>query len=183
MLETIHQIEQAILRFFISIHHPILDKIMIFITNLDNYGQIWIVLGLILLLFKKYRKVGVTVLISLVIMLLLNDLFLKHMIRRIRPYEGLGVELLIPIPKDFSFPSGHAASSFSAAFALFKYYKRFAFLYFGLATLISISRLYLTVHYLSDILGGVLIGYICALIGIWIVEKLYAKFRPNYKIS
>lgn len=172
--------EQAILRFFIELHSPLLDKIMIFITNLGENGEIWIALGLILLIVKKTRKAGITVLLSLIIMLLFGDLFLKNMIARTRPYYTMEVGIIIPDPKSYSFPSGHTASSFAVAFALFKYYKKYAVVYFSAASLMAITRLYLTVHYPTDILGGIIVGFLCAEVGYLILNKIYSKFEKTH---
>lgn len=137
----------------------VLDTAMPAVTALGNYGIIWILLAALLLGIPKTRRLGAVMSVSLLIELLLCNVILKPMAARPRPFAvNTGIRLLIEAPKDFSFPSGHTGASFAAAAALFFAGSR-AWIPAGiLAVLIGFSRLYLYVHYPTDVLFGALLG-------------------------
>ena len=137
------------------------DFVMPLISKLGNGGIIWLVLSGLLCVFPKYRKAGVTMLTVLALDVLLCNVMLKPLVGRMRPFTvNTGVELLINAPKDFSFPSGHTAASFAAAFALLFVKNKLWIPSMILASLIAFSRLYLYVHYPTDVLAGILLGLI-----------------------
>lgn len=141
------------------------------LTHLGDAGIIWIVLALGLLLYPKTRRSGAVVAIALVLDLILCNGILKNLIARTRPYDiNTAVELLIKTPSDYSFPSGHTAAAFAAVTALFCCRSRFRIPAFVLAVLIAFSRLYLYVHFPTDILGGVFVGLVCGCAAAWIVN-------------
>lgn len=141
------------------------------LTHLGDAGIIWIVLALGLLLYPKTRRTGAVVAIALVLDLILCNGILKNLIARTRPYDiNTAVELLIKAPSDYSFPSGHTAAAFAAVTALWCCRSRFRLPAFVLAVLIAFSRLYLYVHFPTDILGGVLVGLVCGCAAAWIVN-------------
>ena len=140
---------------------PFGDFVMLLISKLGNGGIIWLVLSGLLCVFPKYRKAGVTMLTALALDVLLCNVMLKPLVGRMRPFTvNTGMELLINAPKDFSFPSGHTAASFGAAFALLFVKNKLWIPSMILASLISFSRLYLYVHYPTDVLAGILLGLI-----------------------
>lgn len=140
---------------------PFGDFVMPLISKLGNGGIIWLVLSGLLCVFPKYRKAGVTMLTALALDVLLCNVMLKPLVGRMRPFTvNTGVELLINAPKDFSFPSGHTAASFAAAFALLFVKNKLWIPSMILASLIAFSRLYLYVHYPTDVLTGILLGLI-----------------------
>jgi len=150
------------------------------ITDLGNAGFIWIVLTLMLFISKKYRKVGATMLIALMLDVTVCNVILKPLIARIRPCDiNTSVHLLISRPTDYSFPSGHTAASFAAVSALYFSKRKFWIPAFFLAILIAFSRLYLYVHYPTDILAGALIGMIIGYIG-WKMENLLVHHKNVY---
>lgn len=169
-----------------AVRNPILDPVMKVITTLGNAGILWIVLTVLLLIFPKTRRIGWMSACALLFSLLINNILLKNLVARTRPYYV--VEGLIPLikkPTEFSFPSGHAGSSFASACVLYRRLpKKFGVPILILAVLISFSRLYVGVHYPSDVLAGALTGWICSRLGEWIaglVERrsLSKKERVN----
>ncbi len=129
------------------------------ITSLGDNGYLWIAIGVLLILTKTYRKQGGLLLVGLLVCLIVGNLAIKHLVARSRPswLDGT-VSLLIANPKDFSFPSGHTMTSVASATILAMTDKRFGYVAIPLAILISLSRLYLYVHFPSDVIIGGIIG-------------------------
>ncbi len=141
-----------------------LTKVMRFITSLGDGALIWIVLAAVFLCFHRYRKTGVAMAVALLIGYLVTNLILKNLVLRVRPYDALvGLQALIGPLRDSSFPSGHATSSIAAGFVALRGAPRYIGIpAFVLAVLIALSRLYLGVHYPTDVLAGALIGLFAA---------------------
>ena len=137
---------------------PFLDFLMPKITALGNGGAIWLAAAGGMLRAKKYRKQGVLLLGGLAAGVLVGNVFLKNVIARPRPCWLESVPLLIANPADYSFPSGHTLSSIIGATILTRTDRRFGWAAISLAALIAFSRLYLYVHFPSDILGAVALG-------------------------
>jgi undecaprenyl-diphosphatase len=170
--------EEMILLFIQNhIRCALLNPIIIFITHLGDSGLIWILICILLLIFKKTRTIGLMIVVSLLLSLLVNNLCLKNMFMRTRPYEAINqLTRLIEAQSDYSFPSGHSASSFAAAIILYKTLpKKYGILALVLAFLIAISRLYVGVHYPTDVLFGILSGTLIALFTIKIFNKYKIK--------
>lgn len=182
MLETLLNIDGGILLFLQeAVRNPVLNPIMVLITSLGNAGIIWILLTIALLIPEKTRKIGCMSACALLASLLFNNILLKNMVARVRPYNAM--EALVPIvkkPSEFSFPSGHAGSSFAAACVLYrKLPKKFGIWAVILAALISFSRLYVGVHYPTDILAGAVVGIVCSYIGEWVVTLAEKRKRDS----
>lgn len=154
--------DTLISNFFFKNQIEILNNLFSYITKLGNYGIIWIIIGIVLLLNKKTRIFGILCLITLLLEYTINDLIIKQLVMRPRPFVELNITPIIPKPSDYSFPSGHAASSFTIAtlFYLSKHKLKFPILI--LAILIAFSRIYLLVHYTSDVICGSILGIIIA---------------------
>ena len=163
-----------------ALKNEYLDKIMVFFTLLGENGFLWIVLALILLSVKKTRKIGACVALALVLDLLLVNITIKPLVARARPFVlKSDIELLINAPRDFSFPSGHTAASFAAAVSVFLFNKKWGSVLLGVAAIIAFSRLYLYVHYPTDVLGGILCGLLVAIIAYYILEKATKDVGPK----
>lgn len=174
-MEAILGFDFAILDFIReNIANPLMDVIMKIVTTSGDAGLIWIAAIILCLVFKKTRRAGVCMAIAMILVLLICNLTLKPIIARPRPFSlKEGIELIIAAPKDFSFPSGHTASSFAAAIGLFIYHKKLGIAALIWATLVAFSRLYMYVHYPTDVMAGMLVGILCAVIGMLLVNKFY----------
>ncbi len=153
----------------------ILDVLMPALSWTCNHGELWIVLAAVLLAVKRYRRQGLAVGCALVTDLVLCNLMLKPLVGRARPFTVQAVDLLIAPPTDASFPSGHTAASFAAVFALKASGSPLWKPALAVAVVMAFSRLYLYVHWPSDVLGGVLVGAAAGYAGAWAAKKLAAR--------
>lgn len=178
--------DEAVARFAFSLHTGaaggFFDRFFPAVTLLGKAGIFFILCGLVALAFRRSRKMGFTILAALLLGLLFTNLALKNAIARPRPYAdelsifftwwkeiGSGAEREI-----YSFPSGHATASFAAATAVFWCgNKRYSWTAYLLAVAVGFSRIYLMVHYASDILGGMLVGFAAGSLAYWIVTAAY----------
>lgn len=180
MLERLLDLDGEILLFIQeAVRNPVLDPVMKLITTLGNAGIIWILITLLLLIMPRTRRIGCMSACALLITLLFNNILLKNLVARIRPYHVIeGLQPLVKKPREFSFPSGHAGSSFASACILFrKLPKKYGIWALVLAALISVSRIYVGVHYPTDILAGVITGILYSYLGQWLVERAEAVKR------
>lgn len=160
-----------------------LNFIMKYVTYIGEFGIGAILCAIVLLIFKKTRWSGVAVAIALILDVLIVNVVLKLSVNRARPwqtYPDLGFQdfhfaLGVREPTDSSFPSGHTASLFAAAVALVMYYKVKGLPALGVALLVAISRIYLCMHYPTDVIGGIVIGSVCGVAGFYLM-KLAQKF-------
>ena len=144
-------------------HNTVTDTVFPIITSLGEAGIGWIVLSLVLLCFKKTRRTGGLVLIAMTVTLLFGELTLKNII--CRPCNVFtNFPMLIARPTSYSFPSGHTSSSFAAALILTLRHKKVGWLAYIPAVLIAFSRIFLFVHYPTDVLAGILLGTLAALL-------------------
>ena len=157
----------------------ILDTFFLIITKIaGSYGQLWVVVGAALLIPKKTRKTGVAVLISYVGVFLFGQLILKHLFSRPRPCQiDQAFALLVDRPSSSSFPSTHSAWAFAAATAIFMKFRKPGIAVFIISTLIAFSRMYLFLHFPTDVLCGVIMGIALGLVADKICD-LPAKNHP-----
>ncbi len=139
---------------------PWLTPFMEMVSFIGEYGFVWIIIGLGLCYTKKYRRTGMALLLGLIIMMLLGNIVIKNLVMRARPcVDYIGVSVLAVPPDTYSFPSGHSFSSFTAAAIITTAHKKlWSVLAFGLAFIIAFSRIYLFVHYPSDVFAGLVFG-------------------------
>ena len=162
-----------------------LDFLMPLITLLGDAGIFWIACSVVMILFPKTRKTGLAMGISLLIGLLVCNVTLKPLVARIRPYDYQWKHFQVTIPllveglHDFSFPSGHTIASFEAATALLIGNKKLGIPAMILAVLIAFSRLYLYVHYPTDVLTSVVLGIGIAFLGTFLVKKGYSLWESR----
>ena len=166
---------------------PVLDAIMPVITVLGDAGIFWIAVAVLFIFTKKYRKIGIGMMIALMMGLVICNICLKPTIARIRPYDfkeeylGVVVNLLIDKQHDFAFPSGHTIASFEAAVVILLGSKKLGIPAMILACLIALSRLYLYVHYPTDVIVSIILGSILALIGWYLAQKVMDKLPEKLK--
>lgn len=180
----------------------IMDLFWTFITHLGDDGIFWIAVGLVLCCFRKTRKIGLASIAALGCVAVLNNLILKDLFDRARPYimdpanwERVatdGWKYIMPFEHlkedSVSFPSGHTASSFAAAVGIFYIDKKKGIFPLILAALIGFSRIYIHVHYPSDVIGGMFIGIVFGLIACIVVFRLFGGVldkineKFNYKL-
>lgn len=172
-MELLYHIDFKILNWIQeALHNNLFDSFFPFLTKLGDGGMIWIVTGIILLCFKKYRKIGVFLLLGLAFGFLIGECTMKPLIGRVRPFiENENINLLISPPSGYSFPSGHSWSSFTAGTFLLLNNKKWGLPAFGLAVLIAFSRLYLYVHFPSDVIAGALFGIGTAFLAKFCMDK------------
>ena len=166
---------------------PVLDAVMPVITLLGDAGIFWIAVAVLFIFTKKYRKIGIGMMIALMMGLVICNICLKPMIARIRPYDfkeehlGIVVNLLIEKQHDFAFPSGHTIASFVAAVVILLGNRKLGSPAMILACLIAFSRLYLYVHYPTDVIVSIVLGSVLALIGWYLAQKVMDKLPEKLK--
>lgn len=162
-----------------------LTPVLKIITTLGEGGIIFILMGLILLVTKKYRKIGFAMLVALVVMVVCNDFILKELFARPRPFnleydwwnEIYKYPEIVSRPDSWSFPSGHTSSAFAAAVAVLWYNRKIGIPTFIFAAIMGFSRIYVQVHYPSDVIAGAIVGIIYGMIGILVVKLVYPTFE------
>ena len=166
---------------------PALDFLMPVITVLGDAGIFWIAVSVLFMITKKYRKTGFGMALALVFGLLVCNIYLKPTVARIRPYDfqeqnlGVIVNLLIEKQHDFSFPSGHTIASFEAAVVILLNNKKLGIPAMILACLIAFSRLYLYVHYPTDVLFSIALGTAFAFLGNFFAGKIMNRLPEKLK--
>jgi len=178
----IQNLDNSILQFIqINMRSPIGDKIMMSLTRLGNGATIWMIIGLALFISKKYRKYAFMIITSLMLCYVIGNLGLKLLVARTRPFDVMPLlgGLLIKTPTDFSFPSGHTMCSFASSVVIFYMNKKIGIFALILSTFIGFSRLYLYVHYPSDVFGGMIIGIIIGISIIIIFKNIEKRSEKN----
>jgi len=152
-----------------------LDAVMPVLTFLGNGGWFCIATAVVMLFFRRTRKTALMTGMALILGLLICNIILKPTVARIRPYDVKGNidSLLIAAQHDFSFPSGHTTAFFEMATVFMIRDRRFGIPALVMAFIIAFSRMYLYVHYPTDILGGIVVGTLCGVLGYLIVGKLW----------
>ncbi|MDD6661602.1 MAG: phosphatase PAP2 family protein [Lachnospiraceae bacterium] len=163
-----------------SIHNPVLDRVMVTVFNtlVGSMGQLWIVVGLVLLIIPKTRKCGAAVLLSFAVSFLIGNEFLKDMIARPRPCAvDSTIPLIVKKSTSFSCPSVHTYLAFSSAMAIFHYHKKAGIGVFVFAAMVGFSRMYFFVHYPTDVLFGVVLGIATAFVVCMLLDKIYGCMK------
>ena len=195
MDKTFLGFELGVFRFFGQIGSEFLNVAAKIFSNFGTvkYGALLLVLALVLVFFKKTRKYGMALIISVLLGLLITNGIIKPLFLRVRPYNTLQY---IPefmgwyfnagmlAESDFCFPSGHTTAAFEVAIAMFLCFradgrKKFAWIFPVIAVLTGLSRIYLMVHYATDVIAGVIIGILAGIVGYNISRLITNKFSQS----
>lgn len=177
-MEAIQAFDISIL-YWIANHlrSDLLTPVMTFLTHLCDHGEIWLTLALLLLLRPDTRRCGLAMLLSMVLGAILGNSILKNLIARPRPF--ITYPDLIPLVQigGYSCPSGHTLASFTASTAIFCFYRKTGIAALLLATLIGFTRLYVGVHYPTDVLFGAVLGLLLGAAASSITKALTQHFH------
>ncbi|MBR5826789.1 MAG: phosphatase PAP2 family protein [Clostridia bacterium] len=183
-------LDLAVFEWVQGIRNPVLTVLMKVITTLGDEGILFIAIGLILLLTKKYRKIGLTILVALVVMLICNNFVLKEIFARERPFNlfatfpekyadwgGEAARYIYPnfvkAPHSYSFPSGHTSSAFAAGVAVLICNRKFGIPATIFAFIMGFTRIYVGVHYTTDVIAAAIVGIFYAILGFIIAKYLF----------
>ena len=169
--------EFAFLDWLYQFRNPVMNTISIFFDYAGAHGEIWIAFTLLLLLFRRTRKAGFAMAVALVLYMAAGHFFLKPLFARPRPCDvNTAITILVKRPHGHSFPSGHTASAFAAAFALWLQNRKLGVPALVLAAFIAFTRLYLYVHFPTDVLGGAVLG-----IALGTAASAFVNYMANRK--
>ncbi|KKS47973.1 hypothetical protein A3J20_00900 [Candidatus Gottesmanbacteria bacterium RIFCSPLOWO2_02_FULL_42_29] len=171
MWQSLKELDKAVFLFVNHLPHNLLtDSFFLFFSSIGFYGFIWFAILIILFLIDGLdnRKEILALLLAVIVEVVIVELTLKNIFIRLRPESAFPREVLLLIPKSatFSFPSGHAALAFTGAYIMSQARKRWSWLFYVLAFLVAVSRLYLGKHYPSDIIAGSLLGLLIGIIAV-----------------
>ena len=155
----------------------VLDSFFLGLTRVaGSYGQLWLIVAALLLIFKKTRKAGVSVLIAYLAVFLIGQLALKNLFSRPRPCQiDEAFALLVARPSSSSFPSTHSAWAFGTATAIFMQHRKMGVAAYVVAALIGFSRLYMFLHFPTDVLFGMVLGIALGVLAHRITMVLWKK--------
>lgn len=177
MIEALQHLDSSILLWIQTLHLPWLDPVVATFTTLGNAGLLWIILSLAMLCWKPTRKAGALAIFAMLLGLLCTNVTIKPLVERARPWLDLPITPLVVENDPHSFPSGHTCAAFATGMIWLRTlpWKWGRILAVILAVCMGLSRLYVGVHYPSDVLGGALVGSLCA----WVAWKLYQVWEAR----
>ncbi|MBQ3219577.1 MAG: phosphatase PAP2 family protein [Clostridia bacterium] len=153
-------------------------------TSLGNGGIFFIILSIFLILFKKTRKTGFAMLLAIGIGAIFTNLIIKKIVARPRPYVNNEIykdywqSVGGLVESEFSFPSGHTTATTSCMMAMFLFCnKKWSYVGFLVAIFMAFTRVYLIVHYTTDVIAGLIIGAIAGTISFFVTKLLFSKLE------
>lgn len=161
-----------------KLYSPIMDRVMVFITKTGDMGTIWIIVALIMMLVEPGFKDGYTLLIALLLAITIGNLTIKNIVKRHRPFRHKHYKILIKQPRDYSFPSGHTLSSFAAATVVAITNPVCGIFALGYAAAVALSRLYLRVHFFTDVGVSMVIGVVLGFVSHYVFKTGIMDFLP-----
>ncbi len=187
MFEFIINIDKTILYWIQdTLQCAFCDKFFVIATYFGEKGIFWLLSAILLIVFPKTRKIGITALAAIAVSFVLSQLVIKNIVGRVRPFEYFDWNLalmLVDIPHDSSFPSSHTSVSVAAGLAILFCDKKFGIPAVIIAVLVAFSRLYLFVHYPSDVLAGIILGTIVAVAAYFVVGKILKNIEDKKKLK
>ncbi len=174
-LELIQSFDNNILYYILeNWHNEFTDSFFKAVSSLGNRGLIWIIVSALMLCSKKWRSCGIVLLLSLGLSAVIGSLVIKNLVCRLRPFVAdPSIELIVGIPGGYySFPSGHSTAAGAASVSIFLRNRLAGAFAFAFALLMSLSRVFLAVHYPTDTICGLILGALCAVI---IYKLLYSR--------
>ena len=180
MFGRIQNIDNRVLDNISRIHKPALNKIMITASRAGNAGIVWWAVCLQFLINSNWRATGANFVFGLAWAHLMGEIIIKHIVKRVRPCHTLDDdEQLIDRPRFYSFPSGHTTASFAMVGVALMRCKVITFMpILMLAMLIAFSRIYLRVHYLTDVIAGMILGLTCGICSVLIFNTVVPMWFP-----
>ena len=181
MLKKIKDIDDKLISDIAKIHNPLLNKLMLFMTFLGDQGKVWFLILAIVVFFRRSLYIGVTFFSALFVSWLFAEIIIKRIVCRVRPCHKIEEELLIlkKIPKFYSFPSSHSATSFAMCTVSFFFCAPWVTLVMLVIALgISFSRFYLQAHYLTDVICGIFVGVLIAVISVAVNYYIMHSVNP-----
>lgn len=180
MFGRIQNIDNRVLDNISRIHKPALNKIMITASRAGNAGIVWLAICLPFLINSNWRATGANFVFGLAWAHLMGEIIIKHIVKRVRPCHTLDDdEQLIDRPRFYSFPSGHTTASFAMVGVALMRCKVITFMpILMLAMLIAFSRIYLRVHYLTDVIAGMILGLTCGICSVLIFNTVVPMWFP-----
>ena len=181
MLEAVQNLDWSILEWIQEVFKSdFSDFFFKNITVLGNAGIFWILMSIAMLFSKKYRKHGIAALVALILQLIIINLIVKNAVARSRPFTlDPSITLLLKAPTDYSFPSGHTFCSVIGAYMATRANWKFGLFAIPIAVMIAFSRLYLQVHFPSDVVSGAVMGLLLAVITLYVTNKVYLKRKTK----
>jgi len=188
--KSLYNIDFNVAKFFANSQSKFMNGLMEFISILGESGILFIIIGLVLCVFIKTRRMGATILFSLLISAILTSVILKPLIQRSRPYSHEELEFFnwwknagSHKEGSYSFPSGHVTATMAFALSVFatSKHKKWTSTILIFPILMGASRIYLMVHYFSDCIFGLVSGTIGVLVGFLIMKLLFDKTKGKFK--
>ncbi len=183
MFDFLLSIDESVFFFFNkTISNSVFDGIFPFITESDNWMLLY--LTTFVWLFWKGGKAGRICGVALILAVALNDAvvtkFLKEFFERERPCRALeGVRMLVGCGPGKSFPSAHASNNFAAAYVFSRYFRKMSVLFYVIAALMAFSRIYVGVHYPSDVIGGAIVGVAVGFVVVMVIDRIVGLFEKG----
>lgn len=184
MLEKIKAIDDKLINFVKKLHNPVLNRIMLAMTFLGDQGKIWFLILALIIYFKRSLYIGVSFFSALAVSWILAEVIIKRIVARVRPCHKIDEENLIlkKIPKFYSFPSSHAATSFAMCTVSFMLCGTWlTVVMFIIALGISLSRFYLQAHYMTDVVCGIAVGIIIGILAVKITAVVMSPLAQTIK--
>ena len=173
MFKNLRKMDAVIVRKIKKLHNRTNNRIMAVITTLGTGGLVWFLMCIPFLFFEGHIDTAINIPFALIVAWLVGEITIKHLVGRVRPSENLPEnEQIIKRPAHYSFPSGHSASSFSVVAVVIIRCNIFIIIpVIILASLIAFSRMYLRVHYFTDVLAGIIVGLVCGFASVSMLDS------------